>query len=215
VLPVGLEERSLVDTEGRRHEPDAVGVIDKRSAMSLDGVHDCPPARTELVGDPGDGPGQLAHLAAGLDTGTAGEHRSRRHVNRALGPGLGGARELSAAPAALGPDQACWSPEAGEVAYVHADAVLALGQHATAPTPCHRGGRLDRDHELVLALGHAEHLETVESEQLLREASTVTHVRGPSVELSLNNSNDVGASGRVGGWSATSRSPVQREEPVK
>src|ERR1035437_3477221 len=108
-------------------------------------------------------------------------------MDGALGPGLDRALDLSTTPAALGPHQACRSPEAGEVSYVHADAVLALGQHATAPTPRHRGGRLDRDNEFVFSLGDVEHLEAVESEQLLREASTVTHVRGPSVELSLNN----------------------------
>src|ERR1019366_5716069 len=100
--------------------PHACRVVHERSAVSLDGMHDCPPAHSELVGDPGDRPGQLAHLAAGLDTGTAGEPRSRGHVDGALGPGLGGALELSAPPAPLGPDKACRSPEAGKVAYGHA-----------------------------------------------------------------------------------------------
>jgi hypothetical protein len=69
VLLVCLKERGLVDTEGG-HGPDVVGVLDKRSAMLFDGVHDSLTAQPEFVGDPGDGARQLAHLAAGLDTDT-------------------------------------------------------------------------------------------------------------------------------------------------
>jgi hypothetical protein len=160
VLPVGLKERRLVDTEGNDW-PHACWVVNERPPMSLDGVHDSPPAHPELVGNTGDRPCQLAHLAAGLDAGAAGEQRPRRHVNGALLPGLDWALHLPTTPAPLGPHQACRSPEAGEVSYVHADAVLALGHHATAPTPRHRGGRLDRDDKLVLALGGLEHLDAM------------------------------------------------------
>jgi hypothetical protein len=70
VLPVGLQKRRLVDTEGD-DGPHACRVVHERPAVTLHGVHDRPPAHPELVGDPGDGPRQLAHLAAGLDAGAA------------------------------------------------------------------------------------------------------------------------------------------------
>jgi hypothetical protein len=124
---------------------------------------------------------ELANLAAGLDAGAAGEHRPCGHVSRTLGPGLDGAVRLSAAPASLRPDKAGGATEAGKVAHVHADAVLALCLHTAVEAARHRRSRLDGDNYLVLAFSHAQHLEAVESEQCLRQASTVDHVRGPLV----------------------------------
>lgn len=70
VLPVGLQELRLVDTECG-DGPHVCRVVHERSAVTLDGVHDRPPAHPELVDDTGDRPCQLAHLAAGLDDGAA------------------------------------------------------------------------------------------------------------------------------------------------
>ena len=53
---------------------------------------------------------------------------------------------------------------------------------------------------------------------LLRSCARLVSPRSwtlhPPSSMSSNNSNDVGAPGPCGGWSATPRSPVQREEPL-
>ena len=84
-MPVGGQERGLVDTE-LAHRTDAIGVVDERCAVLDDGVHDRPPAHPELVGELAHRAGVLTDLAARLDAGAAGQHRLRVDVLGGLGP---------------------------------------------------------------------------------------------------------------------------------
>jgi len=105
--------------------------------------------------------------------------------------------------------------EARQVAHFDADAILPLRGSATTTAQDLRGDGLDVNDQLRLGFGHLEHPKAIESQHLLREPCSFTHVRGLLVVLSSNNRNDGGTSGRVGGWSTTSDSPVQRGEPPK
>src|SRR5208282_5360391 len=62
----------------------------------------------------GDGQGELAHPARRFSAGSLGGHSARGDMGRLLGPGLGVAVRIAAAPAPLQPDESGRMSEAGQ-----------------------------------------------------------------------------------------------------
>jgi hypothetical protein len=177
MVPRGAQERGLIHTE-RVHLADPVRVLDKWPSVLVDRGHDRPPAHAQLVRELGHRPGVLAHLAARLHPGPAGQHRPRRDVLGGLGPRLRGTQRLPATPPALAPHQPRRSAEARQIPDLDVHPVLGLSAHPAARTALHPGDRLDLDHHLGRRLGHRQHPEPGESQQRLRQPGTVVHRRG-------------------------------------
>ena len=128
---VGPQEGGLVHPE-LGHGTDARRVVHQRRAVLDHGVHHRPPAHAQLGGHPRNWSGLLAHLAACLGAGPAGEHGLGVDVIGMLGPGLGVAVGIDTSPPALDPHQPGRAPEAGQIPDVDRHPVLGLGPHATA-----------------------------------------------------------------------------------
>jgi hypothetical protein len=180
----GRQVGGLVDAQ-LAHRADALGVVHERRAVLDDGVHDRPPTDAQLSRHLGHGAGLLTHLPTRLGPGPAGEHRLGVDVEGALGPGLGLAVSLDAAPPALDPTQSCGTAEAGEVPDVDRLAVLRLGPRSARSAADDIGCRLDGDDELVAALAHVQHPEPVQSQKRFGQTGTVAHCQGSPVLVAV------------------------------
>ena len=184
VLGRGGQARRLVDAE-LADWADSIRVVDQRCAVLGDRVHDRPPAHAELVGDARDRPCKLTDLAARLPPGATRDDALRIDVVRTLGPGLRVACLFAATPTSLPPHQPSRATEARQVADLDRQAIVRLRARTTRRAPCHRRGRLHRDHELVVRLVHCEHAQPVESQKRFRQPDTVAHRQGSPILVAV------------------------------
>ena len=209
---VGGQKRGLVDTElGDR--ADAVGVVDQRRAVLDHRVHHRPPAHPELGRHRRHRSGVGTHLAARLGPRPPCQHGLGVDVVGVLGPRLGLAVGLGAAPPALDPHQPCRSPEAGQIPDVDRHPVLGLGPHATAPAAHPLEHRLDGDDQLGWAFGDRQHPESVQSQKRLRQADTVVRHQGSPIAVAVEKPQRWRGPWPLWWMPATSLSPLQRGEP--
>jgi len=114
----------------------------------------------------------------------AGSARSARQHGRrverlnVLRPRLGRAHLLATAPTTPTDLEAHRPPEARQVTHRPRCAGLRLSPRAAQLAPRLLGRRLHRDHELVIALGHAQHPHAGQPQQQLHHRDTVDHARG-------------------------------------
>jgi hypothetical protein len=179
VLGVGLQERGLVDTEGR-HDPDASGILHKGRAVIADRRHDRRPRDAEPSRERRHRPCVLADRPGALASRTGAQHLAGGELVAALGPGGLRTVGLRTGESALGPHETDRATAGGQVPNDHPQSVLRLRDHPAGRTT--RGGsdRLDTYEQLVLVFDHRRHDEARKSEQDIVEASTVTH-EGPPV----------------------------------
>lgn len=85
------------------------------------------------------------------------------------------AQRLPAPPSPLHPHQPRRSPETGQIPDRHPHPILGLGPGAAPSTADTIGHCLDRDNQLRDGLGNVEHPEPGQSQQRLRQTSTVAH----------------------------------------
>jgi len=169
--------RRLIDPQ-LLHRTNPTRIIHERPAVLFHRSHHRGPTHTELIRELRHRPGVSADLTTRLNGGPPRQQTPTRERISGLGPRPRLTRPFLTTPPPLRPLQPHRAAERGKIAALNRHPILSNGAHPTRRTTHHIRGRLYLDHHLGIGLNHIKNTETVQSQQGLSKAGSVTHRQG-------------------------------------
>lgn len=163
---------------------DALGVLDERLTVFVDGVHHRVPRDPELPGDLRYRAGIHPNLPAAPHPGATGQDAAAAKQLRPFRPRLNHARGLHAPVPAFSPHQPGRPTERRQVMVGHRHPAVTDPNDPTRHTPHQPRQRLNLQRQKPTVATGVQHMEARQTEHDLRDPDSVTHVGNLPIEPS-------------------------------